>query len=479
MSSHVLALHTDKYQINMMYAHWIQQTMDRKAVFDVYFRKQPFGGGYAVFAGLERVIRYLNELHFDEEAIGYLAEQEENYDPRFLEELRHFRFNGDVHSVEEGEIVFAGEPLMRVEARMFEAQLIETALLNFVNFQTLIATKAARVRHVAKEDVLLEFGTRRAQEQDAAVWGARATYLAGFDATSNMLAGYLFGIPTKGTHAHSWVQDHDSEEEAFLRFAEALPDQATLLVDTYDVLKSGVPNAIKTARALEKKGKRLKGIRLDSGDLAYLSIEARKMLDEAGLTDAKITASNDLDEDTIFEIKAQGAKIDIWGVGTKLITGGNQPALGGVYKLVAREKDGEFIPTIKISANPEKITTPGIKDIYRIVSKASGKAEGDLITLAEGDMPDGRPVHLFNPTHTFIQKKVKDYEAISLLKPIFREGKQVYAIPSLADSRRFHAERLKLFWPQYLRRLNPEIYPVDLSRKAWDMRMRLIQEHME
>ncbi|WP_058302710.1 nicotinate phosphoribosyltransferase [Gorillibacterium timonense] len=479
MSNVGLALHTDKYQINMLYAHWMNKTMDRKAVFDVYFRKQPFGGGFAVFAGLERVIHYINELHFDEESLRYLAEQEENYDPRFLEELRHFRFNGSIHSVEEGEIVFAGEPIMRVEARMFEAQLIETALLNFVNFQTLIATKAARVRHVAKEDVLLEFGTRRAQEQDAAVWGARATYLAGFDATSNMLAGYRFGIPTKGTHAHSWVQDHDSEEEAFLRFAEALPDQVTLLVDTYDVLKSGVPNAIKTARELEKKGKRLKGIRLDSGDLAYLSIEARRMLDEAGLTDAKITASNDLDEDTIFEIKAQGAKIDIWGVGTKLITGGNQPALGGVYKLVAREKDGEFVPTIKISANPEKITNPGIKDIYRIVSKVSGRAEGDLITLAEGDVPDGSPVRLFNPTHTFIQKKVTDYEVIPLLKSIFRDGKQVYSIPPLEESRRFHSERLKLFWPQYLRRLNPEIYPVDLSRKAWDMKMQLIQEHME
>ncbi|MEO3946576.1 nicotinate phosphoribosyltransferase [Gorillibacterium sp. CAU 1737] len=479
MANDSLALHTDKYQINMMYAHWVQGTMDRKAVFDVYFRKLPFGGGFAVFAGLERVIHYLNDLHFDEEALRYLAEQEEHYDPRFLDELRRFRFNGSVHSVEEGEIVFAGEPLLRVEARVFEAQLIETALLNFVNFQTLIATKAARIRHVAKDDMLLEFGTRRAQEQDAALWGARATYIAGFDATSNMMAGARFGIPTKGTHAHSWVQDHDTEEEAFLRFAEALPDQVTLLVDTYDVLKSGVPNAIKTAHELEKKGKRLKGIRLDSGDLAYLSIEARRMLDEAGLSDAKITASNDLDEDTIFEIKAQGARIDIWGVGTKLITGGNQPALGGVYKLVAREKDGEFVPTIKISANPEKITTPGIKNIYRIVSKVSGRAEGDLITLAEGDEPDGSPIHLFNPTHTFIQKKVKDYEALPLLKPIFQDGVQVYDIPPLAVSRKLHSERLKLFWPQYLRRLNPEIYPVDLSRKAWDMKMKLIQEHLE
>ncbi|MBC8079378.1 MAG: nicotinate phosphoribosyltransferase [Gorillibacterium sp.] len=479
MSCDNLALHTDKYQINMLYAHWFHQTMDKKAVFDLYFRKLPFGNGFAVFAGLARVIDYLNNLAFDEEAIRYLAQQEENYDPRFLNELRNFRFSGDIYAMEEGTVAFAGEPLIRVEARVFEAQLIETALLNFVNFQTLIATKAARVRQVAKNDILLEFGTRRAQEHDAAVWGARASYLAGFDATSNMLAGMKFGIPVKGTHAHSWVQDHTDEETAFARFAEAVPNQVTLLVDTYDTLKSGVPNAIKTARLLEAKGKKLQGIRLDSGDLAYLSIQARMMLDEAGLSDVKITASNDLDEDTIFEIKAQGAKIDIWGVGTKLITGGEQPALGGVYKLVAREVDEQYLPTIKISGNPEKITTPGIKNVYRIVSRQTGKAEGDLISLTSEGSPDGGTIQLFNPTHTFIQKKVKDYEAIPLLKLIFKAGHQVYQVPDLTESRRRHVEGLRLFWPQYLRRLNPEIYPVDLSRKAWDMKMELIKQHME
>lgn len=479
MSSDNLALHTDKYQINMLYAHWFHGTMDKKAVFDLYFRKLPFGNGFAVFAGLARVVEYLNQLAFDEESIAYLATQEENYDPRFLDELRKFRFSGDLYAVREGTIVFAGEPLIRVEARMFEAQLIETALLNFVNFQTLIATKAARIRQVAKGDTLLEFGTRRAQEHDAAVWGARATYLAGFDATSNMLAGLKFGIPTKGTHAHSWVQDHADEETAFARFAEAVPEHVTLLVDTYDTLKSGVPNAIKTARLLEAKGKKLKGIRLDSGDLAYLSIKARALLDEAGLPDVKITASNDLDEDTIFEIKAQGARIDSWGVGTKLITGGEQPALGGVYKLVAREVDGEYVPTIKISGNPEKITTPGIKNVYRIVNTETGRAEGDLISLASERKPEGETIRLFNPTHTFIQKKVKHYKAVPLLVPIYRSGEQVYEIPSLEESRRYHDEDLSHFWPQYLRRLNPEIYPVDLSRKAWDMRMALIEQHME
>jgi nicotinate phosphoribosyltransferase len=479
MSCDNLALHTDKYQINMLYAHWFHGTMDKKAVFDLYFRKLPFGNGFAVFAGLARVVEYLNQLAFDEESIAYLATQEENYDPRFLDELRKFRFSGDLYAAREGTIVFAGEPLIRVEARMFEAQLIETALLNFVNFQTLIATKAARIRQVAKGDTLLEFGTRRAQEHDAAVWGARATYLAGFDATSNMLAGMKFGIPTKGTHAHSWVQDHIDEETAFARFAEAVPEHVTLLVDTYDTLKSGVPNAIKTARLLEAKGKKLKGIRLDSGDLAYLSIKARALLDEAGLPDVKITASNDLDEDTIVEIKAQGSRIDTWGIGTKLITGGEQPALGGVYKLVAREVDGEYVPTIKISGNPEKITTPGIKNVYRIVNTETGRAEGDLISLASEHQPEGETIRLFNPTHTFIQKKVKHYKAIPLLTPIYRSGELVYEIPSLEESRRHHAEDLSHFWPQYLRRLNPEIYPVDLSRKAWDMRMALIEQHME
>ncbi|WP_040949560.1 nicotinate phosphoribosyltransferase [Gorillibacterium massiliense] len=480
MSCGNFALHTDKYQINMMYAHWFHGTLNRSAVFDMYFRKLPFGNGFAVFAGLERVIDYLKNLRFDEEAIRYLAEQEENYDPDFFDELRNFRFGGDLYAMEEGTIVFPNEPLLRIKARVFEAQLIETALLNFVNFQTLIATKAARVRRVAGSDTLLEFGSRRAQEQDAAIWGARAAYLAGFDATSNMLAGMKFGIPTKGTHAHSWVQDHDDEETAFAKFAEALPDHTSLLVDTYDVLGSGVPNAIKIAKQLEAKGKRLQSIRLDSGDLAYLSIQARKMLDDAGLPYVSITASNDLDEKTISEIKSQGARIDVWGVGTHLITGYDQPALGGVYKLVAREmENGEFEPAIKISANPEKITTPGIKDVYRIISRKTGKAEGDLITLAEGDVPNGETIRLFNPTHTYIQKKVSDYEASQLLKPIFLDGELVYTVPPLAESRKRYLEQLETFWPQYLRGLNPEPYPVDLSRRTWDMKMELIQKYME
>lgn len=478
MSCDNLTLHTDKYQINMMYAHWFNGSMDRKAVFEAYFRKLPFGNGYAVFAGLQRIVEYIQHLQFDEASIQYLAEQEENYDPAFLEKLRQFRFTGSLWSVEEGSLVFPNEPLIRVEASVFEAQLLETAILNFMNYQTLIATKASRIRQVAPDDVLMEFGTRRAQEADAAVWGARATYIAGFDATSNMRAGMMFDIPTKGTHAHAWVQDHDSEEEAFRKFSAALPDQVTLLVDTYDTIKSGVPHAIETAKWLQSQGKRMNAIRLDSGDLAYLSKKARAMLDEAGLQEVKIVASNDLDENIIFNLKAQGARIDSWGVGTKLITAADQPALGGVYKLVAREREDGFAPVIKISGNPEKVTTPGIKDVYRIVNRETNKAMADYIALTnEDDVQQGKPLKLFDPVHPYISKTVEQYEAQPMLRPIFVDGKQVYELPTLDTIREHHRKQLTLFWPEYLRKLNPEVYPVDLSPKAWDQKMELIRKH--
>jgi nicotinate phosphoribosyltransferase len=331
---------------------------------------------------------------------------------------------------------------------------------------------------VATNDILLEFGTRRAQEADAAVWGARAAYIAGFDATSNMRAGMLFGIPTKGTHAHSWVQGHETEEEAFMNYAKALPNQVTLLVDTYDTLKSGVPNAIKVGKLLEQQGKKMQAIRLDSGDLAYLSKIARQMLDEAGLRDVKIVASNDLDENIMFNLKAEGALIDIWGVGTQLITGGDQPALGGVYKLVAREENGTYIPVIKISGNPEKVSVPGRKQVYRILNKRTGMAEADYITLLEEkDVEQGERIKLFDPVHPYIYKFIEDYDAVSLLKPIFIEGKQVYKRPDLEQIRQYHEAQLKLFWPEYLRKLNPEIYPVDLSVEAWELRMNLIRKY--
>ncbi|MGO4541862.1 nicotinate phosphoribosyltransferase [Paenibacillus sp. 2TAB19] len=473
-----LTLHTDKYQINMMYAHWLHGTANEKAVFEAYFRKLPFGNGYAVFAGLERIVRYIEDLRFGDEEIDYLRTQEENYQEAFLEDLRSFRFTGNLYAVPEGTVVFAGVPLLCVEARMFEAQLIETAMLNFLNYQTLIATKAARVKQAAQDDVLLEFGTRRAQEADAAVWGARAAYIGGFHATSNMRAGMMFGIPAKGTHAHAWVQGHDTEEEAFRKYAEALPDQVMLLVDTYNTLASGVPNAIKVAKLLESQGKRMQAIRLDSGDLAYLSQTARKMLDEADLPYVKIVASNDLDENIIFNLKAQGARIDTWGVGTKLITAADQPALGGVYKLVAREKDGEYIPVIKISGNPEKVTNPGYKEVYRIVNTRTGKAEADYVTLkGEKAAADGKRIKLFDPVHPYIYKYVDEYEAISLLQKIFEAGELVYELPKLNRIQEYHAEQLTLFWPQYLRKLNPEAYRISLSEAAYKLKMDLIEQH--
>ncbi|WP_405082266.1 nicotinate phosphoribosyltransferase [Paenibacillus chitinolyticus] len=471
-----LTLHTDKYQINMMYAHWKNGSHRQKAVFEAFFRKLPFGNGYAVFAGLQRLIDYVHRLKFDEPALRYLSEQEENYDEGFLEALKAFRFGGSIYSMEEGTLVFANEPLVRVEGTIFETQLIETALLNFINYQTLIATKASRIKNVSPEDTFLEFGTRRAQEADAAVWGARASYIAGFDATSNVLAGMMFGIPSKGTHAHSWVQGHASEQEAFDKFAEALPNQVTLLVDTYHTLKSGVPHAIRTAKKMEEQGKRMQAIRLDSGDLAYLSIKARKMLDEAGLEYVKIVASNDLDENTILNLKAQGARIDTWGVGTQLITAADQPSLGGVYKLVAIEENGVMVPKIKISGNPEKVSTPGWKDVYRIIGSDTGKAIADYIVLHdETDVQEGRKIKLFDPVHPYIYKYVDEYKAVQLLKPVFEDGKQVYEVPSLEEMRAHHRKQLDQFWPEYLRKLNPEKYAVDLSTKTWEMKMKMIE----
>lgn len=478
MSYDNLTLHTDKYQINMMYAHWLGGTDRDRAVFEAYFRKLPFGNGFAVFAGLERFVDYVRRLRFDEETIAYLASQEEGYEAGFLDRLREFRFTGNIWSMEEGALVFANEPLVRVEATVFEAHLLETALLNFINYQTLIATKAARIRLVAPDEKLLEFGTRRAQEADAAVWGARASYIAGFDATSNLRAGMLFGIPTSGTHAHAWVQHHASEEEAFEKYARALPNQVTLLVDTYDTLKSGVPNAIKVAQRMEADGHRMRAIRLDSGDLAYLSKKARRMLDDAGLGYVKIVASNDLDENIILNLKAQGARIDSWGVGTQLITAADQPALGGVYKLVAREKAGGWEPVIKISGNPEKVSTPGIKDVYRIVDRESGMAIADYVSLAdEEDVRAGAPIELFDPVHPYMHQIADNYDAIPMLKPIFADGELTYELPDLDAIRALHREQLAKFWPEHLRKLNPERYPVDLSVKAWQLKMDLIKRY--
>jgi nicotinate phosphoribosyltransferase len=468
-----LALHTDKYQINMAQAYWQNGMHNRKAVFEVYFRKLPFQNGYAIFAGLERVIRYLYDFRFTESDLSYL--QEEGYSEEYLDYLRTIRFTGTVRSMKEGELVFANEPIMRIEAPLAEAQLIETAILNIVNYQTLIATKASRIKQVAGEDHCMEFGTRRAQELDAAIWGTRAAYLAGFEATSNVRAGKLFGIPVSGTHAHAMVQAYRDEYKAFKAYAETHKD-CVFLVDTYDTLRSGVPTAIKVAKEF---GERIhfKGIRLDSGDLAYLSKEARKMLDEAGFPNAKIFASNDLDEQTIMNLKTQGARIDVWGIGTKLITAYDQPALGAVYKLISIEdENGTMVDTIKISSNPEKITTPGRKRVYRIVNKANGKSEGDYIALEHEEPQSEQRLHMFHPVHTYIAKFVTGFEARELHHTIFENGNLVYDVPTLNEIREFVKGNLDVLWDEYKRTLNPAEYPVNLSQACWNNKMRLIEE---
>ncbi|MEK4251098.1 nicotinate phosphoribosyltransferase [Paenibacillus sp. FSL W7-1287] len=468
-----LALHTDKYQINMVQAYWQDGMHNRRAVFEVYFRKLPFQNGFAIFAGLERVIRYLHDFHFSESDLAYL--REEGYSDEYLAYLQSLRFTGNVRSMREGELVFANEPIMRIEATLAEAQLIETAVLNIVNYQTLIATKAARIKQVAVNEACMEFGTRRAQELDAAIWGTRAAYIAGFDATSNVRAGKLFGIPVAGTHAHAMVQAYRDEYAAFKAYAETHQD-CVFLVDTYDTLRSGVPTAIKVAKEFGDRI-RFHGIRLDSGDLAYLSKEARKMLDEAGFPDAKIYASNDLDEQTIMNLKAQGARIDVWGIGTKLITAYDQPALGAVYKLIAIEDEaGKLVDTIKISSNPEKISTPGRKRVYRIVNKTSGKSEGDYIALEHETPQNEQRLHMFHPVHTYIAKFVTGFEARELHHTIFDQGVLVYELPTLQNIRGFVRENLDILWEEYKRALNPAEYPVNLSQECWNNKMRLIEE---
>jgi len=471
------ALHTDKYQINMAQVYWERGMHNRRAVFEVFFRKLPFGNGYALFAGLQRIVEYLLKFRFTDSDLAYL--REEGYRDDFLEYLKHLRFTGTVHAMREGEVVFANEALVVIDAPLVQAQLIETAILNAVNYQTLVATKASRIKQVVGDSgAIMEFGTRRAHEFDAAVWGTRAAYIAGFDGTSNVRAGKLFGIPTVGTHAHAMVQAFLDEYEAFRAYAMTHRD-CIFLVDTYDTLRSGVENAIRVARELGDRF-RFRGIRLDSGDLAYLSKEARRMLDEAGFRDVRITASNDLDEHTILNLKAQGARIDNWGIGTKLITAWDQPALGAVYKLAAIEDDeGRLTDTIKISSNPEKITTPGLKRVYRIISRKTGKAEGDYIAL-QHERPDReRRLKMFHPVHTHLVKYVTNFEARDLHCKIFDNGKLVYELPDLEEIRAFARENLELFWDEYKRILNPVEYPVDLSQACWDNRMELIRKEME
>lgn len=466
-------LHTDLYQINMIKAYWLEGSHTKRSVFEVYFRKNPFGNGYAVFAGLERIIDYIKGLRFSESDLEYL--QDQGYEEEFLDYLRDLRFTGTIRAAREGEVVFENEAIIQVDGTLAENQLIETALLNIVNFQTLIATKAARITTAIgnSDDIVSEFGTRRAHELDAALWGTRAAFIGGFHSTSNVKAGKMFGIPISGTHAHAMVQTYRDEYKAFKTYAEAHKD-VVFLVDTYDTLKSGVPTAIRVAKEM---GDRInfKGIRLDSGNMAYLSKKAREMLDEAGFTETKIFASNDLDEKSILKLKADGAKINAWGVGTKLITAFDQPALGAVYKLVSIEdEDGNMVDTIKLSENAEKITTPGLKRVYRIANGANGKWEGDYIAMEDEVPSEQDHLKMFHPVHTYISKYVTNFTAEELLVTVFDKGELVYENPSVQDMRAYCKERLVHLWEDY--QSGDSQYPVDLSQKCWDNKMKNIED---
>ena len=472
-----LTLHTDLYQINMMKTYWETGVYEKKAIFEAYFRKLPFENGYAIFAGLERIVRYIEQLRFSKTDIDYLRELGQ-YPEEFLTYLENFEFKGSIRSAVEGELVFANEPLVQVEGTLAECQLIETALLNIVNFQTLIATKASRVRMVSGDDPVLEFGTRRAQELDAAIWGTRAAYIGGCDATSNVRAGKMFGIPVSGTHAHALVQAYRDDYKAFKAYAESHRD-CVFLVDTYDILKSGVPNAIRVAKEFGDKINFL-GVRIDSGDMAYMSKKVRQQLDEAGFTKAKIYASSDLDEKTILNLKMQGAKIDVWGIGTRLITAYDQPALGCVYKLVSIEdENGVMVDTMKISNNAEKVSTPGKKQVWRITRNSDGKSEGDYIALWDERPDQLDELFMFHPVYTYINKTVTDFTARPILQPIFENGKLVYELPKLQDIKAYKDEQIEALWDEYKRILNPEQYPVDLSQKTYDQKLASIAEIRE
>ncbi|MCZ0717508.1 nicotinate phosphoribosyltransferase [Aerococcus kribbianus] len=465
-----LALHTDLYEINMMKTYWQSGKADQQAVFEVYFRKHPFDNGYAIFAGLERVIDYITNLSFTADDIAYL-QATQDYPQEFLDYLADYQFQGTIRSMLEGEVCFANEPLMQIEGSLADCQLVETAILNIVNFQTLIATKASRVRNVCGDDTLAEFGARRAQELDAALWGARAAYIGGFDSTSNVRAGKQFGVPISGTHAHAMVQAFQNDYTAFKAYAQSHRD-CVFLVDTYDTLKSGVPNAIRVAKEMGDQINFI-GVRIDSGDITYLSKRIRHMLDEAGFTDAIIVASNDLDEKTILNLKMQGAKVDSWGVGTQIITAFDQAALGAVYKLCAIEDEsGSLQPTMKISSSPEKTTTPGKKQVWRIMRNSDGKSEGDYVSFDYEDPRQENSIFMFHPTYTYVNKTVEDFTARPLLQTIFANGKLVYdQAPDVHAIKRYSKASLDLLWDEYKRMLNPEPYPVDLSQSLYDEKM--------
>ncbi len=479
MSTMNLTLLTDLYELTMMQGYF-KNNCNETVVFDMFYRTNPCGNGYAISAGLDQLIDYIKCLHFSDEDIAYL-DSLHLFEDDFLEYLRDFHFSGDIYAIPEGTVVFPREPLVKVVAPIMEAQLVETALLTIINHQSLIATKTARVVNAADGGGVMEFGLRRAQGPDAGVYGARAAMIAGCIGTSNVLAGQLFDVPVKGTHAHSWIMSFPDEYTAFKKYSELYPDACCLLVDTYDTLKSGVPNAIRVFTEMRESGIKLKnyGIRLDSGDLAYLTKRARQMLDDAGFTDAFISASSDLDEYLITSLKSQGCKIDSWGVGTNMITSKDCPAFGGVYKLAAvQDENGNFIPKIKLSENIEKITNPGNKTVFRIYEKATHKIKADLICLADELFDESKDLTIFDPLETWKRTKLKagTYEMRELLVPVFKNGDCIYTSPSVMELRDICAKELDTLWEEHRRLVNPSEMYVDLSDKLYDIKKNLLHQ---
>ena len=475
-----LTLLTDLYELTMMQGYFKHKDRNETVIFDAFYRNNPCGGGYAIAAGLEQLIQYIKELHFSPQDIDYLASLH-IFDRDFLDYLADFHFSGDIYAIPEGTVVFPREPLVKVIAPIMEAQLVETAILNIINHQSLIATKAARVCYAAKGDGIMEFGLRRAQGPDAGIYGARAAVIGGCIGTSNVLCGQLFDIPVKGTHAHSWIMSFPDEYTAFKTYADLYPSACILLVDTYDTLKSGVPNAIRVFSEMRAAGIPLTyyGIRLDSGDLAYLSKKARRMLDDAGFTDAVISASNDLDEYLIETLKAQGAAITSWGVGTNLITAKDNPAFGGVYKLAAiMNENGDFIPKIKLSENSEKITNPGNKTVYRIYEKETGKIKADLICLVGETFNENTPLLLFVPTEPWKKTKLAPgtYTLREIMVPIFQNGTCCYASPKVMDIRTYCQNEQNTLWDETRRFANPHKVYIDLSQKLYDIKIELLDQ---
>ena len=475
-----LTLLTDLYELTMMQGYFKSQS-NQTVIFDLFYRRNPSNGGYAIAAGLEQAIAYIKELRFEEEDIAYLAGLH-IFDKDFLDYLSTFRFTGDIYAIPEGTVVFPMEPLVKVIAPIMEAQLVETALLNIINHQSLIATKASRVVYAAQGDGVMEFGLRRAQGPDAGTYGARAAMIGGCIGTSNVLCGQLFDVPVKGTHAHSWIMSFPDEYTAFKTYADMYPQACILLVDTYDTLKSGIPNAIRVFMEMREAGIPLSfyGIRLDSGDLAYMSKKARKMLDEAGFPDAVISASSDLDEYLIESLKLQGAAITSWGVGTNLITSADNPAFGGVYKLAAiKGADGKFIPKIKLSENSAKITNPGNKKIYRIYDKESGKLKADLICLEDETFTENDFILLFDPNEPWKKTRLKPgtFTIRELMVPVFLQGECVYDSPKVMEIREYCRNEQNSLWDEIRRFANPHKVYVDLSSRLYDIKIALLDEY--